>query len=131
MSKFEYYTHYEAEVFDQIPLPRLLFTHPCYRSISVEGKVLYALMWERTSISHRYGWIDSENRSYVYFSRKEVSVVLNIPYDHATSLMNELEGIGLVERQWQEGLPTKNYLLNFASIMDEPNPLEENILDTI
>ncbi len=120
MSKFNYYTHYEVEVFDRIPLPRIFFTHEMYQNLSLEAKVLYSFLWERTSESVEKGWQDEDSRNFVYFPQQEVQEVFNVSSKKASKMMDELDSIGLIQRKRQGlGLPTKIYVLNFATLIDQ------------
>ncbi len=124
MSQFNYYTHHEAEIFDRIPLPRLFFAHELYRNLSLEAKVLYSFLWERTAQSVENGWQDEDSRNFVYFPMQEVQELFNVSSKKASKMMEELDkdkgGVGLIQRKRQGlGLPTKIYVGNFATLVDQ------------
>lgn len=130
-----YYSNYEGEFLNRIPVPRLLFTHESYRGLTIEAKVLYSLLLERLALCQEQGWYDDENRAYVYFPQQEVQDFLNVSHVKATKIMAELDGkmgLGLIERKRQGlGLPTKIYVKHFATITDTPNQSQQSSLQTI
>lgn len=65
--KFDFYYGKEAEQFSFYRIPKLLFTDSRFSKVSIEAKVLYGLMLDRMSLSIKNGWVDEENRVYIYF----------------------------------------------------------------
>ena len=45
--QFYYFTGMEAEQYSFYRVPKVLFTEPCFKTLSCEAKVLYGLMLER------------------------------------------------------------------------------------
>ena len=45
--QFDYFTGMEAEQYSFYRVPKVLFTEPCFKTLSCEAKVLYSLMLER------------------------------------------------------------------------------------
>ena len=66
-NKFDFYYGKEAEQFSFYRIPKLLFTDSRFSKVSIEAKVLYGLMLDRMSLSIKNGWVDEENRVYIYF----------------------------------------------------------------
>ncbi|MCR4692860.1 MAG: replication initiator protein A, partial [Firmicutes bacterium] len=120
---FNYYYGNEAEQFNFYRIPKVLFTDERFAKISVEAKVLYGLMLDRMCLSVKNGWLDEENRVYIYFKLEEVMEHLNIGKDKCLKLFSELDvknGIGLIQRKKQGlGKPAMIYVMNFTSNMTE------------
>ena len=120
---FKFYYGNESEQFNFYRIPKVLFTDERFAKISVEAKVLYGLMLDRMCLSVKNGWIDEENRVYIYFKLEEVTECLNIGKDKCLKLFSELDvksGIGLIQRKKQGlGKPAMIYVMNFTSNMTE------------
>lgn len=71
------------------------------------------------SLSIKNGWIDNEDRVYIYFPVEEVMELMNCKSEKATRLLAELDskkGIGLIKRVRQgQGKPSIIYVKNFAA----------------
>ncbi len=117
---FPYYYGYEAEQYAFYRIPKLLIADDRFRLISTDAKLLYGLMLDRMSLSVKNGWLDSENRVYIFFPVEEVMELLNCKSEKATRLLAELDskkGIGLIERVRQgQGKPSIVYVKNFSAL---------------
>ena len=61
------YIYYNgAERYQFYRIPKLLFTHSNFQSISCEAKILYGLMLERAGLSVQNGWLDEDGRVYIF-----------------------------------------------------------------
>ena len=49
--QFDYFTGMEAEQYSFYRVPKVLFTEPCFKTLSCEAKVLYGVMLDRMSLS--------------------------------------------------------------------------------
>lgn len=88
----------ERQHFSFIRLPQILFTDKSFRSLSSDSKILYSLLLDRTSLSIKKHWLDSEGRVYINFPLSEVSVKLCVAMQKAGKIMRKLESVGLIER---------------------------------
>lgn len=115
---FPYYYGREAEQYAFYRIPKLLISDERFRSVSTDAKLLYGLMLDRMSLSMKNGWMDNENRVYIYFPVEEIMEMLNCKSEKAIKLLAELDGkkgIGLIERVRQgQGKPSIIYVKNFA-----------------
>ena len=68
---FDYYYGNEAEQFSFLRVPKFLFTHKTFISMSCDAKILYSLMLDRMSLSVKNCWLDEENRVYIIFTQYE------------------------------------------------------------
>ena len=85
--------------------------------MSDSAKLLYGLMLDRMGLSIRNGWVDDENRAYIFFTTNDVMEQMCCGTEKATKLLAELDGekgIGLIERKKQgQGKPAIIYLKKF------------------
>lgn len=115
---FDYYYGSEAEQFTFYRIPKLLLTSPEFKRVSDSAKLLYGLMLDRMSLSIKNGWLDEQQRAYIYFTTNDVMEQMCCGTEKATKLIAELDsekGIGLIERKKQgQGKPAIIYLKNFV-----------------
>ena len=116
--QFDYYYIQEAEQYTFYRIPKQLFTDPAFKSLSVEAKVLYGLMLDRMSLSRRSGWIDEQNRVFIYFTMEDIQEQLGCGHNKAVRLLKELDKeMGLIRRKHQGlGKPDKIYVMNFVTV---------------
>lgn len=113
---FDYYYSQEAEQFTFYRIPKALFTEPMFQGLSVGSKVLYGLMLDRVGLSVRSGWVDAQNRVFIYFTVADIEAYLCCGHSKAIRLLKELDGIGLICRKRQGlGKPDRIYVMNFCS----------------
>lgn len=115
--QFEYFYGNEAEQFTFYRIPKILVTSPTFKRVSDSAKLLYGLMLDRMGLSIRNGWVDDENRAYIFFTTNDVMEQMCCGTEKATKLLAELDaekGIGLIERKKQgQGKPAIIYLKKF------------------
>ena len=115
--QFRYYDKDQSDQFSFYRIPKALFTDARFRGLSAEAKILYGLMLDRMSLSMKNGWMDSQNRIYIYFTLEDVVELLGCGHGKAVRFFSELDsvkGIGLIERKKQgQGKPAKIYVKNF------------------
>lgn len=112
----DYYYGQEAEQYSFYRIPKALFTDERFRRISAEAKVLYGLFLDRMSLSVKNGWMDAENRVFIYFTLEDALELLCCGHTKAVALFSELEKVGLIERKKQgQGKPAKIYAKNFIT----------------
>ena len=115
--QFEYFYGSQAEQFSFYRIPKLLITSPEFKRVSDSAKLLYGLMLDRMSLSIKNGWVDDENRAFIYFTTNDVMEHMCCGTEKATKLLAELDvekGIGLIERKKQgQGKPAIVYLKKF------------------
>ena len=69
-----------------------------FQTLSVEAKALYALMLERSNLSNKNNWFDSENKVYIIFTAKHIMEYFQCSERTALKLLKELDEFGLIER---------------------------------
>ena len=117
---YDYHYGMEAEQYAFFRIPKVLMTDPYFRGISTDAKLLYGLMLDRMSLSVKNGWLDDNERVYIYFTLDEVCEQLCCKTDKAVKLFAELDtgkGIGLIERIKQgQGRPARIYVMRFVGV---------------
>lgn len=99
-------------------LPKALFA----TSLSLEAKVLYALLLDRTDLSAKNGWTDSAGQIFVYFTLEEARLRLGRGRNKAAAAMAELEAAGLLRRKRQGlGKPARLYVADLPA-REAPQP---------
>ena len=69
---FDYYYGIEAEQFSFYRVPRLLIKDKRFENLSSDAKLLYGLLLDRMSLSMKNGWLDAENKVYIYYKIEEI-----------------------------------------------------------
>ena len=97
---------------DFLRFPLALLANPKYKAMSLEAKLVYALLLNRLSLSQKNGWVNVDGEVYLIYTREEVSAVLNISYKKAIAAFKELIEQGLLYEQRQgRGYPNLLYVL--------------------
>lgn len=119
MQKFEYYYSNQSEQYSFYRIPKVLFTDKRFTKLSSDSRVLYGLMLDRMALSRKNGWIDKQDRAYIYFTLDEVMQYLHCGREKSNKLIAELDmrGIGLIETK-RQGLGRANmiYVKDFTSV---------------
>lgn len=115
--EFQYYYGEEADLFTFYRIPKILIVDNRFKGISSDAKILYGIMLDRMSLSMKNGWVDSDNRVYIYFSVEDTMEYLNVGKNKALKTLAELDsenGLGLIERVRQgQGKVTKVYVKKY------------------
>lgn len=111
-------------------IPKLLIVDDRFQGLSTDAKLLYGLLLDRMQLSVENGWIDDENRVYIYFPVEEIMEKMHCKSEKAVRMLGELDGkrgIGLIEKKRQgQGKPQRIYVKNFAAIGNETLSEKEN-----
>lgn len=129
LMKFDYYYGIESEQFSFFRVPRLLMKDERFKKLSSDAKLLYGLMLDRMSLSMKNGWLDKENRAYIYYTVDSIMDELGCAKATCVKIMAELDskkGIGLIEKKKQGlGKPDIIYVKNFATLDDNEGVREQ------
>lgn len=127
--KFDYYYGIEAEQFSFYRVPRLLIKDKSFKGLSSDAKLLYGLMLDRMSLSMKNGWVDDDNRAYIYYTVENIMEDLGCAKATGVKIMAELDnkkGIGLIEKKRQGlGKPDIIYVKNFTAVEENGPEREE------
>ena len=114
--EFDFYYGLQSQTFSFYRIPKLLFTDSRFSSLSAEAKTLYGILLDRMDLSMKNGWLDKQNRVYLFFTVQEIQESLGCGKNKAIQLMKELEKMGLIERKRQGmGKPSFVYVKNILS----------------
>ena len=111
----DFYYGREAEQFTFCRLPKVLITDSRFDGMSNNSKLLYGLMLDRLSLSKKRGWLDEANRVYIKYSINNIEEDLNVSHKTASTVLKELEAIGLIDIKQQNGVANVIYVKNFVS----------------
>lgn len=101
--------------FPFIRFPAALVKLPCFKSLSADAKLLYALIVDRFNLSIANKWRDENGTPYVYFSIDSVMESIGCAKAKAVKLMDTCEDWGLIRRAKQGlGKPNRIYVLDPA-----------------
>ena len=114
---FDFFYGQQSELFSFYRVPKVLFTHPDFRHISTDAKVLYGILLDRMGLSAKMGWHDEFGRVYIIFTVDEMMEMMGCGNQKIGKMMTELErGCGLIQRKRQGlGKPNLIYVKNFTS----------------
>lgn len=111
----DYFYGDEATQFSFFRIPKALITSPQFKSVSTEAKLLYGLLLDRMELSTVNGWLDNNNRVYIYYTIEEIGNDIACGKNKAIRLLDSLESVGLVERVRQgRGMPSRLYIKRFC-----------------
>ena len=122
----DYFCGDEEIQFSHFRIPRQLITHPHFKPLSTDAKLLYGMLLNRMSLSAKNGWHDNTGRVYIYFTVKEVCEAIGCGRNKAMRLLAELDtskGIGLIERVKQgQGKPDRVFVKRITVQEDTEAP---------
>ena len=78
-----------------LPYPRFLLE----TDLSHTARELYALLLDRSTLSQKNGWQDSEGRTYIVYPIAEIAEMLDKGCTTIKGALNELDAAGLLERK--------------------------------
>lgn len=78
-----------------LPYPRFLLK----MDILQTAKLLYALLLDCTTLSHKNGWQDGEGRTFIVYPVAEIADMLDRGCTAIKNALNELDTAGLLERK--------------------------------
>lgn len=116
---FDYFYEGQSGNFLFYRIPKVICTDEYFRKLSSDAKLLYSFLLDRIQLSKRNHWVDERGRVYVYMTIKNIENSIGCCHQRSIRLLNELEEIGLIERQRSaRGKPTCIYVKNFAAVCE-------------
>ena len=115
-NKFDYYYGEESQQFAFIRIPKIMLTDPMFEEMTLGSIILFGVLLDRMNLSKEHRWLDEDNRVYIRYKIQEIQKTLNISEKTATTYLNGLEKMGLVEKV-KVGLGQGNilYIKNFIT----------------
>ena len=117
--KYDYFYGLVTEYFLFYRLPKIFFEKDEFIDVSLEIKVLYSLMLERTNLSATNGWFDKKGRVYIIFTIDDVKKYIGCSDKKAVNLMNDLEKIYFLIERKRQGLGKPN-IIYVKNLIKEP-----------
>ena len=118
----EYFRVEETEKFSFLAMPHVLLKDDRFTKLSIDAKILYAIMLSRMHLSKKNNWVDEQDRVYINMSIEDVQDSFSCGPKKAVKLIHELETIGLVEKKRVGfGKSARLYLKRFT-----PDPVLES-----
>jgi hypothetical protein len=118
----------QCNVLDRVKIPKEAVGIEGSSVYLTEGEVLtvqellYGMMLDRMSLSIKNGWMDENERVYIYFTVEEVCEQFCCHTGKAVKMFNELEtenGIGLIQRKkLGQGKPARIYVMRFLGVTE-------------
>lgn len=122
-----YFRNGETTDFSFFRIPRILVKDERFHDLSTDAKLLYGLMLDRMGLSLQNGWQDTEGRTFIYFTLKEIQTNLSCGHNKAVRLLAELEQYALIERVKQgQGKPAKIYVKKISAANADSGEGTEN-----
>ena len=92
MVDLPYYYGLEGLQYAFYRIPKLLIVDDRFQGLSTDAKLLYGLLLDRMQLSVENGWIDDENRVYIYFPVEEIMEKMHCKSEKAVRMLGELDG---------------------------------------
>ncbi|OUQ55377.1 hypothetical protein B5E58_12420 [Tyzzerella sp. An114] len=108
--KYDYFYRLVTEYFLFYRLPKIFFEKDEFIDVSLEIKVLYSLMLERSNLSATNGWFDNKGRVYIIFTIDDVKKYIGCSDKKAVNLMNDLEKVYFLIERKRQGLGKPNII---------------------
>lgn len=113
---FDFFYGKQPEAFSFYQVPKVLFQDQHFHELTMEGKILYAVLLDRMSLSVANGWKDELGRVYIIFTVEDLMRTMGCSDRKVTKMTRELEQYGLIERKrLGQGRPNIIYVKNFIS----------------
>ena len=106
-----------------IPLPRFMIAS----EHSINAKLLYGLLLNRTMLSQKSGWVSEDRNVYVIYTIKQMADGLNRSERTVKTALNELENAGLITRVRQGWNRANRIFLHLPDGVQLSSPPEGNI----
>ena len=71
-------------------IPWALITESMFHGLSMESKVLYAMMLDRMGLSKKNNWLDEQKRVFIYYTVDEIIEKMGCCKQKAVKLLKEL-----------------------------------------
>lgn len=114
--KFDYYYGAESDQFNFIKIPRVMIAEKEFSDLSLQARILYALLLDRMSLSRKNEWFDEDNRVFIVYPIADIQADLGFTRKKAMEYLSELESFGLVEKKKRGfGLPNIIYVKSFLT----------------
>lgn len=77
-------------------MPKQFIYEKTYKKMNDSAKILYSILYERTNLSIKNDWFDSNDRAYIICTYDEIQVLFGCSRDKVSRCMKELEKYNLI-----------------------------------
>ena len=108
-------------------VPKVLFYDKQYEDLSMDAKLIYALLLDRKEMAIRNEWVDEYGDTYVIYPKQEIKKYLNISRYRIDQALAELEEH---DQMVEVAVPYPGKLCQFyvKDITDNEKQMEEDIM---
>lgn len=117
MSKKEYFNPENIFSYKNVLVPKELFLNEKYKTMSIESKMLYAIIRDRAYLSYQNNWIE-DGHIFLIITREEIQDLLNISNKTAIKIVKELVKYDLLEER-RQGAHKPNLLFPLEIVHDK------------
>ena len=110
-----------------IPYPRFILK----MDLSHTARLLYALLLDRSTLSQKNGWTDSEGRVYIVYPIAEIAEILDKGRTTIQDALNELANAGLMERKRTRFAAANHIYVKVPEVVQVSVPMTAGKPDTI
>jgi len=100
-------------------VPKSLFNNEKYKGLSLEAKIIYAILRDRMELSEQNGWYNLTGEIYLLYSRENLSEIMECSEPTVRKAMKQLTKYELiVEKQQGQGKPNIIYICHTEKTLD-------------
>lgn len=101
MKQDSYFYRHEAEHYAFLRVPYALLHEERFRGIDPVAKLLYGALLSRMELSRKNGWIDKQQRVFIFYPVQEICDTFCCKRDKAMKLLRQLDEADLIDRSHQ------------------------------
>ncbi len=107
-----FYTEKEEVTLRFYQVPKALFKNPVYKGLGLGPKLMYSILRDRLDLSIKNNWKDEKGYIYLIFSREDLSGLLEINKETATTYKRKLVEYNLIiDKRMGQGNSNRIYVL--------------------
>ena len=107
-----FYTASEEVTLRFYQVPKALFKNPVYKGLDLGPKLMYSVLRDRLDLSIKNNWKDEKGYIYLIFSREDLSGLLEINKETATTYKRKLVKYKLIiDKRMGQGNSNRIYVL--------------------
>ncbi|MBU4293122.1 MAG: replication initiator protein A, partial [Actinobacteria bacterium] len=120
-----FYTAQEEVTLRFYQVPKALFKNPVYKGLGLGPKLMYSILRDRLDLSIKNNWKDEKGYIYLIFSREDLSGLLEINKETATTYKRKLVKYKLIiDKRIGQGNSNRIYVLKpeIKEFLNTENP---------
>ena len=116
---------HEVDNFQFYQIPKSLFSNEVYKGLSLDAKVIYAVLRDRMQLSRKNGWVNQQDEIYLLFSKANLAELLACSEPLIYKSTKQLLKYKLIEEVRQGlGKPNIIYINHVAETIDNTKNLK-------